>query len=176
MQLATESSSQASMHVTPLGTMYSRWTAKGLYSLNWTDADPAERSLELNAFEPTLLEPAASRAQSERLDELIDDYFSTGRTSFSSIEIDTQGWTTFSKRVYQACRQIAPGKTVTYKQLACRVESPAASRAVGAAMSRNRLLLVVPCHRVISADGKLRGFSAPGGLATKQFLLDLETR
>jgi methylated-DNA-[protein]-cysteine S-methyltransferase len=60
--------------------------------------------------------------------------------------------------------------------LATGVGSRGASRAVGAAMSRNRILLVIPCHRVVSAGGVLRGFSAPGGLRTKQFLLDLESR
>ncbi|MCL4165073.1 UNVERIFIED_CONTAM: hypothetical protein GTU68_055700 [Idotea baltica] len=78
------------------------------------------------------------------------------------------------QRVYQCCRQIQPGDTMTYKQLAAAAGNEKASRAVGAAMSRNRILLVIPCHRVLAANGQLRGFSAPGGLATKQSLLDLE--
>ena len=63
---------------------------------------------------------------------------------------------------------------MTYKQLAKLAGNEKASRAVGAAMSRNRILLVIPCHRVIAAGGGLRGFSAPGGLATKRLLLQLE--
>jgi methylated-DNA-[protein]-cysteine S-methyltransferase len=63
---------------------------------------------------------------------------------------------------------------LTYGQLARRVGSPAAARAVGSTMARNRLPLVIPCHRVVGSGGQLRGFSAPGGVAVKQRLLQME--
>ena len=147
------------VHETPLGPMVSVWTDAGLFSLTWDETPVSERH----------------EARAQGLEDRLGEYFQTGNADFDAIQWDPQGWTPFTEAVYRCCREITPGMTVTYKQLAERAGNAAASRAVGAAMSRNRLLLVIPCHRVISAGGGLRGFSAPGGLQTKQFLLDLET-
>ena len=114
-------------------------------------------------------------SESQVLEDRLNEYFTTGHADFESIRLDMKGWTTFTEKVYRCCRSIAPGNTITYKELATRAGSEGASRAAGAAMARNRLLLVIPCHRVVSAGGGLRGFSAPGGLQTKQFLLNLES-
>ena len=150
-------------HKTPLGTMWSAWTDRGLYSLNWEQPD----------FETVV----ASSITKQRIDLFrgcLAGFFQTGQESFSEVAIDPTGWTQFTFQVYRHCRRIAPATTLTYKQLAELAGNQQASRAVGAAMSRNRLLLVIPCHRVIAAGGGLRGFSAPGGLATKRLLLELE--
>jgi methylated-DNA-[protein]-cysteine S-methyltransferase len=80
----------------------------------------------------------------------------------------------FSKVVYERLRQIPPGQVVTYQKLADLAGRPRASRAVGTAMSRNPLPLIVPCHRVLASDGQLGGFSALEGTALKQKLLQLE--
>jgi methylated-DNA-[protein]-cysteine S-methyltransferase len=74
--------------------------------------------------------------------------------------------------VWNALRDIPYGETISYAQLALRIGKPSAMRAVGAANGRNPLPIVVPCHRVIGADGSLTGFG--GGLPTKRFLLELE--
>jgi O-6-methylguanine DNA methyltransferase len=78
------------------------------------------------------------------------------------------------QRLYQAARGIAAGKTATYQQLAQLAGLPGASRAAGAAMAVNPFILIVPCHRVLAANGDLHGFSAPGGVITKRRLLALE--
>ncbi|MEO8365411.1 MAG: methylated-DNA--[protein]-cysteine S-methyltransferase, partial [Pseudoxanthomonas sp.] len=80
--------------------------------------------------------------------------------------------TAFQKDVWQTLATIPYGETISYAQLAQRVSKPTAMRAVGAANGRNPLPIVLPCHRVIGADGSLTGFG--GGLPTKQFLLQLE--
>jgi O-6-methylguanine DNA methyltransferase len=80
----------------------------------------------------------------------------------------------FSRSVLTACRNVEFGQTVTYCELAKRTARPSASRAVGGALARNPIPLIVPCHRVIRTDGKLGGFSAPGGIKLKQRMLDLE--
>ena len=72
-----------------------------------------------------------------------------------------------------ACRAIPRGETLTYGQLAAKAGYPGAARAVGQVMARNCLPLLIPCHRVVGSNG-LHGFSAPGGLATKQRLLEIE--
>jgi methylated-DNA-[protein]-cysteine S-methyltransferase len=100
----------------------------------------------------------------------LDDYFDGRRRTFD-LPLAPRG-TQFQQRVWMALRDIAYGETVSYAQLATRLGMPMATRAVGAANGRNPLPIVVPCHRVIGADGSLTGFG--GGLPTKQFLLQLE--
>jgi len=82
----------------------------------------------------------------------------------------------FRREVYAATRGIAPGTTMSYGQVARAIGrvGPEAAREVGAALARNPTPIIVPCHRVIAADGKLTGFSAPGGLAVKRRMLELE--
>ena len=72
----------------------------------------------------------------------------------------------FHRRVYEIARAIPPGRTLTYGEIAERLGEPGAARAVGQALGENPFPIVVPCHRVLAANGKLGGFSAPGGTAT----------
>jgi methylated-DNA-[protein]-cysteine S-methyltransferase len=85
--------------------------------------------------------------------------------------LDLHG-TAFQRTVWQALCEIPPGATVTYAQLAARVGRPSAVRAVGAAVGRNPVSVLVPCHRVVGSDGSLTGYA--GGMARKQALLALE--
>ena len=82
----------------------------------------------------------------------------------------------FARKVLDACRKIPSGKTVSYSQLAGMIGKPRASRAVGSALARNPIPLIIPCHRVIHSDGSLGNFSAPGGTDTKKKMIDLEKR
>jgi methylated-DNA-[protein]-cysteine S-methyltransferase len=93
---------------------------------------------------------------------------------FGDVLLDLNDLTDFQRRVSLACRTIPFGQTSTYGELAVRVGSSNAARAVGAVMARNRLPIVIPCHRVLGAAGRLGGYSAPGGLETKRRLLRLE--
>jgi methylated-DNA-[protein]-cysteine S-methyltransferase len=86
--------------------------------------------------------------------------------------LDLKGLTAFQKAVYQAARKIPRGETRSYGWIAQKIGNPAGSRAVGQALGRNPLPVLVPCHRVLAADGTLGGFS--GGLALKRHLLHLE--
>ncbi len=95
-------------------------------------------------------------------------------TEYDQIPLDLSGLRPFAVRVYEATRRIPWGKARTYGAVAHGAGAPGAARAVGAALARNPFPLVVPCHRVLAADASLRGFSAPGGLATKRRLLSLE--
>ena len=80
----------------------------------------------------------------------------------------------FARRVYAATRSVGPGQTTTYGELARWIGEPGAARAVGAALGANPFPIVVPCHRVLAADGSLHGFSAPGGVVTKRQMLEIE--
>ena len=109
----------------------------------------------------------------ELRDRLVD--FARGkRGDFDFVPLAASRMTTFQKAVIEHCRAIPHGETSSYGQLAEAAGYPRAARAVGSVMSRNRWPLIVPCHRVISRGGGLRGFSSRRGLSMKQILLDLE--
>ncbi len=97
-------------------------------------------------------------------------YFAGERTAFD-LPLHPSG-TAFQLRVWRALREIPYGRTETYGELAARIGSPGAARAVGLTNGSNPIAVIVPCHRVIGADGTLTGFG--GGLARKRLLLDLE--
>ncbi|WP_107659774.1 methylated-DNA--[protein]-cysteine S-methyltransferase [Nocardia suismassiliense] len=90
------------------------------------------------------------------------------------IPLDTNGIPEFHRAVYEVTRAIDPGHTLTYGQVADRIGAPGAAQAVGQALGRNPIPLIIPCHRVLAADNALTGFSAPGGVTTKQHLLEIE--
>ena len=93
----------------------------------------------------------------------------------SFIPLDMEGVPDFHRRVYQLARRIPPGRTMTYGDVAARIGSPGSARAVGQALGRNPFAIVVPCHRVVAAGGRMGGFSANGGVATKLRLLAIES-
>ncbi|HKW32960.1 MAG TPA: methylated-DNA--[protein]-cysteine S-methyltransferase [Candidatus Acidoferrum sp.] len=93
---------------------------------------------------------------------------------FRNVAVDLGGATSFFRQVYEATREIPPGQTRTYGEIARALGQPAAAQEVGQAMAKNPVPIIVPCHRVSAAGGKLGGFSAPGGPATKAKLLALE--
>ncbi|MGK8520999.1 methylated-DNA--[protein]-cysteine S-methyltransferase [Nocardia asteroides] len=90
------------------------------------------------------------------------------------IAVDVSGIPQFHRAVYTVTRAIDPGHTLSYGQVADRVGAPGAAQAVGQALGRNPIPLIIPCHRVLAADHALHGFSAPGGIDTKQRLLTIE--
>ena len=96
------------------------------------------------------------------------------RRDLTDIPLDDGDVDEFRRRVYAATREIGPGDTATYGEIARAIGDPGAARAVGAALGSNPFPIVVPCHRVLAADGALHGFSAPGGIATKRRMLEIE--
>ncbi|HEX3733134.1 MAG TPA: methylated-DNA--[protein]-cysteine S-methyltransferase [Mycobacteriales bacterium] len=112
-----------------------------------------------------------SRPFAEAIRQL-EEYFAGSRTSFE-LPLILAG-TEFQRRVWAGLRDIGYGETVSYGQLADRLGSPTASRAVGLANGKNPISIIVPCHRVVGSMGSLTGYG--GGLERKQFLLDFEAR
>jgi methylated-DNA-[protein]-cysteine S-methyltransferase len=92
----------------------------------------------------------------------------------TAITLDEDGIDAFRRRVYAATRAVAPGTVATYGEIARTIGSSDAARAVGAALGSNPFPIIVPCHRVVAADGALTGFSAPGGIVTKRRMLEIE--
>jgi methylated-DNA-[protein]-cysteine S-methyltransferase len=93
---------------------------------------------------------------------------------FEDVELDISALPDFERLVLEATRGIPPGETRTYGELAAAIGSPGAARAVGRALGRNPIPIIIPCHRILAAGGRSGGFSAPGGSATKLRLLSLE--
>jgi methylated-DNA-[protein]-cysteine S-methyltransferase len=98
-------------------------------------------------------------------------YFETGRCDFT-IQVRLDSGTAFQRAVWRQLLRISPGQTVSYGNIANAIESPKAVRAVGAAVGRNPISIIVPCHRVLGAGGALTGYA--GGLDRKTRLLQLE--
>ncbi len=103
----------------------------------------------------------------------VEEYLAGDRRDFD-LTLDLPLMTPFRQRVLREAGQIPYGSTITYGELAGRIGSPAAARAVGQALARNPVPLVIPCHRVLAFDDSLRGYSAGSGIPTKAFLLKLE--
>ena len=118
--------------------------------------------------EPADSEPAADAATRAR--HQLDEYFAGRRKAFDLV-LAPDG-TVFQQRVWQELCRIPFGTTISYRELAIRIGQPNAMRAVGLANGRNPIAIVVPCHRVIGADGSLTGYG--GGLDRKRYLLALE--
>ena len=93
---------------------------------------------------------------------------------FLDIVVDLDGAGPFARQVYETVRKIPAGRTMTYGELAAGMNRPTASRAVGQALGRNPIPLLIPCHRVVASGNDLRGFSAHGGVKTKARMLDIE--
>ncbi|NUQ72852.1 MAG: methylated-DNA--[protein]-cysteine S-methyltransferase [Polyangiaceae bacterium] len=163
---------------TPLGQCGIAWSSKGLTRFDLpghgekrTEAARAGRPLEALGEE---MQPSNAPAWVREAMELIRRHLGGNPQDLSVIPTDMDGISPFFRRVYEAARSIPAGETLSYAELAERAGSPKAFRAVGQAMAKNPLPVVVPCHRVLAAGGKLGGFSAPGGTTTKVRLLKLE--
>jgi len=96
------------------------------------------------------------------------------KAGLSAVALDMEGVAPFHRRVYEVARTIPPGKTLAYGEVAARLGAAGAARAVGQALGHNPFPIVVPCHRVVAASGKIGGFSAHGGTATKRRMLAIE--
>ncbi len=148
---------------TPFGPLYLVGTNRGLYRILWGN-HPAPP-------QPVLALPPEGRAWEETLRA----YFQSRlRPMEGPLDLD---WATpFQQAVYAYVRTIPPGGTRTYGQVARAIGRPGAARAVGKALARNQLPIVIPCHRVVAQQGNLHGYSGPGGVATKAWLLKWERR
>jgi len=147
----------------PVGQLKLVASDKGLVAILWHNDKPTRVPLADLVEAPTHSVLAKTEQQ-------LQEYFAGKRKAFN-LPLDMRG-TQFQKNVWEALLAIPFGQTRSYGELAKQLGTPLASRAVGAANGRNPISIVVPCHRVIGASGKLTGFA--GGLETKARLLSLE--
>ncbi len=152
---------------------------RGLRGLTFGHADAASARTALARYTKRLGKPSPSNPVVDdewvaRLTDQLKGYAGGEPVDFGDVPLDMEGLSNFQRKVLTACRRIPYGQSSTYGALAAAAGSPGAARAVGRAMATNRWPLIVPCHRVLASGGSLGGYSAPGGLRTKQRLLDME--
>jgi methylated-DNA-[protein]-cysteine S-methyltransferase len=159
---------------TAIGAGGVAWNTTGVTGVQLPEPDAARVRARLRRRFPDAVERAPTapiQAAIERIARLLD-----GDTSddLADIELDLTRAPEFAQQVYAVARRIAPGETRTYGQVATELGDPLLARDVGQALARNPCPIIVPCHRVLAAGGKLGGFSAAGGVQTKQRLLAIE--
>jgi len=158
---------------TAIGRCGVAWSDRGLVGVQLPEASTAAtRERMLQRF------PAAGEtAPPPKVQIAIDGIVALLRgesNDLSAIALDMEGVAPFHRRVYETARSIPPGKTLAYGEVAARLGAVGAARAVGQALGHNPFPIIVPCHRVLAAGGKIGGFSAHGGTATKRRMLALE--
>ena len=154
---------------TPLGPISLAFSATGLTNLTF----PGKNVISQNAPEKSTSKPQSLPEDTlqkwhNQVAQALEKYFAGKPASFEDLPLDLEG-SPFHLRVWGELRKIPPGETVSYQELARRLGNPKAARAVGQACGANPLPLIVPCHRVIAANGTLGGFSS--GLEHKRWLL-----
>jgi methylated-DNA-[protein]-cysteine S-methyltransferase len=154
---------------TAVGRCAVAWGAEGIVRilLPGEQGEAIVAAGEVDAAEPP---PAEVNAAIEGIVALLEG----GSPDLSNVPLDMRGVPSFERGVYEVARSIAPGTTLSYGEVAERLGDRRRARAVGRALGRNPFPIVVPCHRVVAAHGKLGGFSASGGTSTKRRLLAIE--
>lgn len=158
---------------TPIGPCGLAWRERGLVGVYLPEMDAAATLARMRRRFPDL-EEAPPPPDVEDARARILDLLAGKDADLSPIVLDLERTPDFERRIYDVARQIPPGRTLTYGEIAARIGEPGAAQAVGQAMGHNPWPIVVPCHRVVASGGKLGGFSAPGALKTKLKLLAIE--
>lgn len=157
---------------TPFGTMRVASSPLGLVELSWRERDDSSFVAQLERRYVTA--PVVCDCDHLRpVEDQLLEYFARRRHGFD-IPVDLGGLTPFQQDVLRAATGLEFGEVATYTDIARRIGNPLASRAVGNALGRNPVAIVVPCHRVVRSDGTLGGYT--GGLEYKEALLDIEGR
>lgn len=146
-----------SVYFSPIGAIEIATTSKGICSIEFVDAENAE---SVNPYHPIL----ATCIQQ------LQEYFEGDRTDFD-VPLDVNG-TNFQCKVWEELLKIPFGKTIAYQEIANKLNDSKAARAVGSACGRNKIWLLIPCHRVVASNGALTGYA--GGINRKKWLLEYE--
>jgi methylated-DNA-[protein]-cysteine S-methyltransferase len=157
----------------PMGWMGLLGSPAGLRRLSVKPSPQEALEEVLGEHSPAPLQAKPDPSVFTQVQSCLERYFCGDVIALDEIGVDLSDTPPFFAAVWKACRRIPPGETRSYAWLAAEVGKPRAARAVGQAMARNRLVLVVPCHRVIGSNGNLHGYGA-GGLAVKARLLEWE--
>lgn len=172
--------SQFTLFDTAFGRCALAWNGHGLTAVRLPDSSDALTRANLLARQPQARECPAWACGADAPPFVaaamvaIQAHLGGQSRDLREVPLDMRAVQDFERRVYAAARALGPGHTCTYGEMAHTIGEPTAMRAVGQALGHNPWPLVIPCHRVTAAGGRLGGFSAPGGSETKRRLLVLE--
>jgi methylated-DNA-[protein]-cysteine S-methyltransferase len=163
-----------SLFDTAIGACAVAWSERGIAGVQLPEADAAKTRARMRRRFPAAVEASPPPDVLDAIAAITALVAGEAR-DLSDIALDMDGVEAFPRGVYEVARAIPPGQTLTYGEIAARLNAPReAARAVGEALGKNPFAIVVPCHRVLGAGGKLGGFSANGGVVTKLRLLAIE--
>jgi methylated-DNA-[protein]-cysteine S-methyltransferase len=158
---------------TPIGRCAIAWGDAGIVGLFLPEASTEKMRSRIRRRFPEAREDVPSPPVADAAGRIVA-LLSGAAADLSDVALDMRRIGPFERSVYAVARAIRPGETLTYGDIAARLGDKALSREVGQALGANPFPIVVPCHRVVAANGRLGGFSAPGGAATKQKMLAIE--
>jgi methylated-DNA-[protein]-cysteine S-methyltransferase len=161
------------LFATPIGTCSLVWQGDKVVGLRLPEASPAASRARIERRWTGAEEQAPPPAIQVVIDRVLK-LLAGEKTDLSDVPLYFGESPDFHKRAYAIARTIPPGQTMTYGEIAKRLGEPHESREVGQAMGKNPIAIIMPCHRVLGADGKMGGFSANGGVATKRRILEIE--
>jgi methylated-DNA-[protein]-cysteine S-methyltransferase len=163
-----------SLFETAVGTCAIAWSDRGVTSVWLPEHTDAQTRARISRRFPSIVESDPPPFVTHAIAGIVALLEGEAR-DLTDIQLDFDDTVPeFHRRVYDVTRTITPGRTLSYGEVAERVGEPDAARAVGQALGRNPIPIIVPCHRVLAAAGRTGGFSAPGGTATKLQLLAIE--
>jgi methylated-DNA-[protein]-cysteine S-methyltransferase len=158
---------------TPIGPCGIVWADGSIIGTQLPEADARTARARLRRRFPDAREAAPPPVVEEAIG-LIVRLLGGQSIDLGTVPLDMSGVPAFERRVYEVTRAIPRGRTLTYGEVAAKAGEPGAAQAVGQALGRNPFPIIVPCHRVLAAGGKLHGFSAHGGIHAKRRLLEIE--
>lgn len=157
---------------TALGLCGLAWHERGVIGFQLPEDDPSRTRSRIARRFPGIVE-AVPTPEIQRIIADVTALMQGEARDLLDVSLDMEGVSDFDRRVYKVARSIPPGRVLTYGEVASRLGIDNA-RAIGQSLGRNPFAVIVPCHRVVAADGKLGGFSANGGATTKRRLLAIE--
>lgn len=158
---------------TAIGICGLAWTDRGIAGLQLPEGSGEKTLRRLRRRWPALAEAPPPPAVADAIARVVA-LLRGEAADLAGIVLDLAAAPGFHRQVYEVARTIPPGRTMTYGEIARRLGVPHEAREVGQALGRNPVAIIVPCHRVLGADGKMGGFSAGGGVATKRRMLQIE--
>ena len=158
---------------TPIGTCSLVWRDDKVVGLRLPEASPSATRARIKRRWAGAEEQTAPPAMQAVIDRVLA-LLGGRRVDLSDVPLDFGDAPQFHQRAYAVARSVPAGQTITYGEIARRLGMPHESREVGQAMGKNPIAIIMPCHRVLGADGKMGGFSATGGVAIKRRILEIE--
>ncbi|QEX19280.1 methylated-DNA--protein-cysteine methyltransferase [Hypericibacter terrae] len=159
---------------TAIGRCAIAWSAQGVVALQLPEANDAATRARLRRRHPGLEEAAAAPPEILQAIAAIVALLEGEKNDLAGIALDMRAVPDFNRQVYEVARRIPPGRTRSYGEIATELGDRLLARDVGQALGQNPFAIIVPCHRVMGANGKVGGFSANGGVETKLRMLTIE--